>query len=188
MDREDLREGRGDLLIGIIPAERIKGGARAPRMEDQLLIRQNVISPGRPDGAAGGVLQDGVFNGNIETKALGRLCAAISCRLDDNGVPARLPGKAADLRADGSDDMPRKWTKPAPIGKFLIGTGFETFGLRRCPQTRMEHKPARNLDSCKLGGLLKKSSGGMRLHLACQRLNAAEAFFDRTQRTQMRWR
>ena len=77
-------------------------------MEDQPLIRQSVISPGGPDGVAGDILQDGVFNGNIETKTLDRLCAALSYGLGDNGVPAWLTGKAADLRADGPDDMPRK--------------------------------------------------------------------------------
>ena len=52
-------------------------------MEDQPLIRQSVISPGGPDGVVGDILQDGVFNGNIETKTLDRLCAALSCSLDD---------------------------------------------------------------------------------------------------------
>ena len=62
-------------------------------MEDQPLIRQSVISPGGPDGVVGDILQDGVFNGNIETKTLDRLCAALSYGLGDNGVPARLTGK-----------------------------------------------------------------------------------------------
>ena len=71
MKREDLREERGDLLTGSVPTERTEGGPRALRMEDQLLLRQSVISPGKPDGAVGDILQDGVFNGNIETKTLG---------------------------------------------------------------------------------------------------------------------
>ena len=51
-------------------------------MEDQLLIRQIAIPPGKPDGAVGNLFQDGVFNEHIETKPLDRLRAALSCGLD----------------------------------------------------------------------------------------------------------